>query len=32
MPLADTVEIMRILQSAIDQLGVSYPEPAAVPR
>ncbi len=32
MPLSDTVEIMRVLQSAIDQLGVSYPEPAAVPR
>ena len=32
MPLSDTVEVMRILQEALDALAVTYPEPAPVPR
>jgi predicted dehydrogenase len=28
MPLGDTIEIMQILQTSLDALGVTYPEPA----
>ncbi|NEE03186.1 Gfo/Idh/MocA family protein [Phytoactinopolyspora halotolerans] len=30
MPLNDTVEVMRVLDEALTQLGVEYPEPAPV--